>query len=145
MHKVDGSGEPFYLSHHPQSKSNQRHSDGSLFFQEKILPKRQMFSSFFIFRSLLNFKLMRLSKEQKRQEKCHEEALCKVRIVWKPSFGGHTRLHKALSMLLSKEDILNYFAEKSLKENCPAFVSVPSNIDKETPKVLKSCDEGRKD
>jgi len=77
--------------------------------------------------------------------KCHEEALCKVRIVCRPSFGDHTRLHKALSMLLSKEDILNYFAEKSLKENrCPAFVSVPSNIDKEAPKVLRSCDEGRK-
>jgi len=49
MHKADRPGEPFYLSHHPQSKSNQRHSGGSLFFQEKILPKRQIFSSFFIF------------------------------------------------------------------------------------------------
>jgi len=65
---------------------------------------------------------MRLSKEQKKGEEklnrpCRNNQY-KVKIVHRSCPGSYVRLHKALSMLLSKEDILDYFdPQKIYKEN----------------------------
>jgi len=62
-----------------------------------------------------------ISKQgRKKSNKPHKANQSKVKIVYKPSPGNHLRLFKALSMLLNKEDILDYFDpqknQKTLEE-----------------------------
>ena len=108
---------------------------------------------------------MRLSKgipkyikqegERKKSRELYRVSQFKVEILPKPSSSNHIRILKALSMLLNKGDILDYFNhQKSLQEKAknslkkksynfyyPEPVSAPSAIDKYPPKTLRLSNE----
>lgn len=92
---------------------------------------------------------MELSKDV--SNKPHKGNQSKAKIVHKTSPSNHVRLFKALSMLLNKEDILDYFdrqenshrkAKKPLRKkgkhdlHSLEFMSTSSTIDKYPSKAL---------
>jgi len=100
---------------------------------------------------------MKLSKDV--SNKTRKANQCKVKIAHKPSPSNHARLLKALSMLLNKEDILDYFvsqknsqrkAKKPSKKkgdqglHHPECMSTSSTIDKCPSKALGLNNEGAK-
>ena len=101
-------------------------------------------------------------KEEKGKRKANKPCKAnqfKVKIVHKPSASSHVRLLKALSMLLNKEDILDYFDHRKnsqRKAKRPSkkkrnhdfhhleFMSTSSTIDKYPSKALPLNNEEAK-